>query len=488
MGIVRARRKFKKLVSSKFEQMFRNAGLPGQRNPDDVKAIADALKDLKCLTDVPQKILLRYCQEAETKIYKGGSYVYKAGDKVGKIYIVLSGVLRLLNCMARPGHQTIEVTTKTLGKGDWFGTMSLQRQENNAVYVQSSCEVLYIKRYIKNQSKSNSSLRYKLPTISPKSSTKIQKIMKKSNNKSDEPKKHTSTSPVIKSVEKDGAPEKQEIVLSPSDESADNFEEPEMALYETFVGKRVKLLKLCYIFQSTLDYMLYDIARSGKFIEKRVGTRLIAEGDFVDRFCIIHRGVCRVTRRINNIRNKRGFASTMLWRNECRNVLEAQAEMAKPGVAALRQQREKDRNCTYENVTVSSLGPGDAFGELAILSNSTLVPSPVSVYADTGVEIWIITANELREFVRGGYFQRQTGQLLRNYMCLKVPSADTVKNSVDNFKSWSHQKKEIVLNQVQLSAKNGKQKASRIMRLNSSITSNEVEELKQYMKKKDSWN
>ena len=127
---------------------------------------------------------------------------------------------------------------------------------------------------------------------------------------------------------------------------------------------------------------------------------------------------------------------------------------------------------------------GDAFGELAILSNSTLVPSPVSVYADTGVEIWIITANELREFVRGGYFQRQTGQFLRNYMCLKVPSADTVKNSVDNFKSWSHQKKEIVLNQVQLSAKNGKQKASRIMRLNSSITSNEVEELKQYMKKK----
>ena len=41
--------------------------------------------------------------------------------------------------------------------------------------------------------------------------------------------------------------------------------------------------------------------------------------------------------------------------------------------------------------------------------------------------------------LRGG------GQFLRNYMCLKVPSADTVKNSVDNFKSWSHQKKEIVL-------------------------------------------
>ena len=80
--------------------------------------------------------------------------------------------------MARPGHQTIEVTTKTLGKGDWFGTMSLQRQENNAVYVQSSCEVLYIKRYIKNPNKSNSILNCKLPTISPKRSIQMQKFMK----------------------------------------------------------------------------------------------------------------------------------------------------------------------------------------------------------------------------------------------------------------------------------------------------------------------
>ena len=176
MGIVRARRKFKKLVSSKFEQMFRNAGLPRQRNPDDLKPIVDALKDLKCLTDVPQEILFRYCQEAETKIYKGGSYVYKAGDRVGKIYIVLSGVLRLLNCMARPGHQTIEVTTKTLGKGDWFGTMSLQRQENNAVYVQSTCEVLYIKRYIKNQSKSNSSLNCNFQRYLPKAVLKYKKL------------------------------------------------------------------------------------------------------------------------------------------------------------------------------------------------------------------------------------------------------------------------------------------------------------------------
>ena len=47
--------------------MFRNAGLPRQRNPDDLKPIVDALKDLKCLTDVLQEILFRYCQEAETK-------------------------------------------------------------------------------------------------------------------------------------------------------------------------------------------------------------------------------------------------------------------------------------------------------------------------------------------------------------------------------------------------------------------------------------
>ena len=53
-------------------------------------------------------------------------------------------------CMTRPGHQTIEVTTKTLHKGDWFGTLSLKRQENNSIYVQSTCEVMCIKRYIRD--------------------------------------------------------------------------------------------------------------------------------------------------------------------------------------------------------------------------------------------------------------------------------------------------------------------------------------------------
>ena len=154
---------------------------------------------------MPQKTLSRYYEEAETKIYKGGSYVYKAGDKSRKKYIVLSGVLRLLNCMTRPGHQTIEVTTKTLGKGDWFGTMSLQRQENNAIYVQSSCEVLYIKRYVENPNKPSSILNSNLPIISPKSSIQMQKNMKIPLYKNDEAKKRTSNSPVIKSMEKDVA-------------------------------------------------------------------------------------------------------------------------------------------------------------------------------------------------------------------------------------------------------------------------------------------
>ena len=43
----------------------------------------------------------------------------------------------------------------------------------------------------------------------------MQKFMKISNNKNDEPKKHTSNSPEIKNVERDDASEKQEIVLLP---------------------------------------------------------------------------------------------------------------------------------------------------------------------------------------------------------------------------------------------------------------------------------
>ena len=155
--------------------------------------------------------------------------------------------------------------------------------------------------------------------------------------------------------------------------------------------------------------------------------------------------------------------------------------------AALQKQREKEKQCTYQDVVVSTLGPGDVFGELAILSNGTLVPSPVTVHADTGVELLIITANELRQYVRGGYFQRETGRLLRNYMCLKVPSADTVKNNVDNVTKWTSKKKEIVLNEVRLSAKNSQSTGSRIMRLNYT-DANEIEELKKLLKKKHDWN
>eukprot|EP00943_MAST-04B_sp_MAST-4B-sp1_P001362 g1362.t1 len=502
MGVVRARRKFKNIVSSKYEQMFRNAGYPNARNEGMVNKLVDELRQLKCLTDVPKNILYRYCQEAETKIFKGGSYVYKTGESVGKIYIVLSGVLRLMYCLTRPGHQTIEVTTKMLEKGDWFGTLSLKRQENNAVYVQSTCEVLCIKRYIRDLKKV-----VQLDEVNedgrnrPHSRNRMQKILNGSQSN-----KHVTKDSLLKFA---GINNDNNSITGSADDdfgcrsvnnsklpisnivnnvAEHNSDEPESLLYESFVGKRVKLLKSCYIFKSMLEEMLYDIARSGKFQEKPVGTKLLLEGNFVNNFFVIQRGTCKVTRRINNLREKHGFASTMLWKNEFRNVLEKQAEMAKPGASALCKQREKERKCTYQDVVISTLGPGDVFGELAILSNSTLLPSPVTVIADTGVELLIISANELREYVRGGYFQRETGRLLRNYMCLKVPSAETVKNNVDNITKWKQTKKAIVLNQVQLSSKNSQSKGSRIMRLNSSAIINESEELKKLMKKKYSWN
>ena len=499
MGVIRARRKFKNVVSSKYEQMFRSAGYPNERPDDKVNVLIDQIGQLKCLVDVPRDILFKYCQQAETKIFKGGSYVYKPGDSVGKIYIVLSGVVRLMYCMTRPGHQTIEVTTKTLHKGDWFGTLSLKRQENNSIYVQSTCEVMCIKRYIRDPKRR---LQYTDTEKDdgksrPHSRNQMRKILKSTNYD-----KHITKDSIIKAVGNDAETDATSVdqkttsssnILLQRTESLlnnaaeHNSSEPESLLYEMFVGKRVKLLKSSYVFHSMLEEMIYDIARSGKFIEKSVGTKLIAEGEFVDRFCVIQRGTCKVTRRINNLRKTHGFASTMLWKNEFRNVLEKQSKMAKPGAAALQKQREKEKQCTYQDVVISTLGPGDVFGELAILSNGTLVPSPVTVHADTGVELLIITANELRQYVRGGYFQRETGRLLRNYMCLKVPSADTVKNNVDTVTKWTSKKKEIVLNEVRLSAKNSQSTGSRIMRLNYT-DANEIEELKKLLKKKHDWN
>ena len=71
MGVIRARRKFKNVVSSKYEQMFRSAGYPNERPDDKVNVLIDQIGQLKCLVDVPRDILFKYCQQAETKIFKG---------------------------------------------------------------------------------------------------------------------------------------------------------------------------------------------------------------------------------------------------------------------------------------------------------------------------------------------------------------------------------------------------------------------------------
>ena len=57
-----------------------------------------------------------------------------------------------------------------------------------------------------------------------------------------------------------------------------------------------------------------------------------------------------------------------------------------------------------------------------------------------------------------------------------------MKNTVDNVTKWTSKKKEIVLNEVRLSAKNSKSTGSRIMRLNYT-DANEIEELKKLLKK-----
>ena len=121
-----------------------------------------------------------------------------------------------------------------------------------------------------------------------------------------------------------------------------------------------------FVFNAMSKEMVDSVAISGCFKSFPVNTVLFSEGQTVDKFYIIKRGVCKVFRKINSRREKTSH-NELLWKNQYCSVLNTQRELAKPGTASLKKMRDEQDNSTFQNVQVSTLGPGDILGELAVL-------------------------------------------------------------------------------------------------------------------------
>jgi CRP-like cAMP-binding protein len=413
MGVLKARKKFKRALSSPYAHAFLLAGKPGRRDEATLVQLTRTVENLNLFDGISFSIINLFCQFAELKSYPSGSYIYKHGEKCNGMYVVVSGILRTMKRLDDNRRNEVEVIARRSKPGDWFGEVLPGSIRNSAEYVQTSCELLYL-QYTGN-----------------------------------------------------------------SDNHGDAIA---IEVYHALMKKRVDVLNTGYVFNSMPEEMKVKLAAAGNFQKYPVESTLIEEGQTVDSFYVIVRGTCKVLRTIDNQRCNHSNVDLM-WKNQFRNVLVKQRELAKPGVAALKKRRDNESRYVYKNVQVSSLGPGDVFGELAVLSNRTHVPSPVTIKSDTGLVVYIFTANDIREFVNGGYFRGTTGERLRNYMCIKVPSEHTVKHVVDQVTKWNKKKCKLVTNSVL--RKNTSQKKSRIMKLSALSEVNEIQELKT-LKKADS--
>lgn len=413
MGVLKARKKFKRALSSPYAHAFLLAGEPGHRDEATLLQLTGTVEKLNLFDGISFSIINSFCQFAELKSYPSGSYIYKHGEKCNGMYVVVSGILRTMKRLDDNRRNEVDVIARRSKPGDWFGEVLPGSTRISSEYVQTSCELLYL-QYTGNSENRGDAI-----------ATEV---------------------------------------------------------YHALMRKRVDVLNTGYVFNSMPEEMKVKLAAAGNFQKYPVDSTLIKEGQTVDSFYVIVRGTCKVLRTIDNQRCNHSNVDLM-WKNQFRNVLVKQRELAKPGVAALKKRRDNESRYVYKNVQVSSLGPGDVFGELAVLSNRTHVPSPVTIKSDTGLVVYTFTANDIREFVNGGYFRGTTGERLRNYMCIKVPSEHTVKHVVDQVTKWNKKKCKLVMNSVQ--RKNPSQEKSRIMKLSALSEINEIQELKT-LKKSDS--
>jgi CRP-like cAMP-binding protein/tetratricopeptide (TPR) repeat protein len=405
MGVLKARKKFKRVLNSPYAYALSSAGRPGERSPEKVEELYEVLSELKAFQDLPKEIVHLFCMHANIEHVTGGSYVYKIGDPMNKLYVVAGGILRLMKHLNAIDRNSVEVTARQIEEGDWFGGVIAGEVHPAAVYVQTSCELLCL------------------------------------------------------------------------DHSVLEAAKPAKVCFAALLQQRVSTLEASFVFNAMSKEMVNSVAIAGRFENFPVDTVLLSEGQTVDKFYVIKRGVCKVLRKISS-RRKYTSHNELLWKNQYRNVLHAQRELAKPGTASLMKRRDVEDNVTFQSVQVSTLGPGDILGELAILSNRTHVPSPVTVVADTGLLCQVITANEIREFVANGYFSGAVKQRLIDYMCIKVPSEPNVKLNVDIVSKWTQKKSRIVHNNIKVSSKNGTPSKSRVLRLGQANDVSDTTELK----------
>ena len=96
MGVLKARKKFKRVLNSPYAYALSSAGRPGERSPEKVEELYEVLSELKAFQDLPKEIVHLFCMHANIEHVTGGSYVYKIGDPMNKLYVVAGGILRLM--------------------------------------------------------------------------------------------------------------------------------------------------------------------------------------------------------------------------------------------------------------------------------------------------------------------------------------------------------------------------------------------------------
>jgi serine/threonine protein phosphatase PrpC/CRP-like cAMP-binding protein len=99
----------------------------------------EVLAKMPLFSRLSEREMLRIMQVAEVRAYAPGEQVIKEGDRGDELFIVLSGIVRVLRG---------EAVLTTLGAGEHFGEMALIRSvpRSASVHAEGDCELIAIRR------------------------------------------------------------------------------------------------------------------------------------------------------------------------------------------------------------------------------------------------------------------------------------------------------------------------------------------------------
>ena len=63
---------------------------------------------------LPKESVLLFCMHAKVEHVAGGSYVYKSGDSMNKLYVVAGGVLRMMKPLNSIDKSGVEVIARQI--------------------------------------------------------------------------------------------------------------------------------------------------------------------------------------------------------------------------------------------------------------------------------------------------------------------------------------------------------------------------------------